>query len=73
MNKYASPSKIKAMTSVRFPRKYLASISGKTLNTSKQKIVKEKKKEKQIKRSINNTRGWLWFETFLAMQQCHAR
>lgn len=47
MNEYPSPSKIKAMAYLRFLRKYLASISGKKLNTSKQKIVKEKKMEKE--------------------------
>ena len=52
MNEYPSPSKIKAMAYLRFLRKYLASISGKKLNTSKQKIVKEKKWKK--KRSVNN-------------------
>lgn len=47
MNEYPSPSKIKAMAYLHFLRKYLASISGKKLNTSKQKIVKEKKMEKR--------------------------
>ena len=53
MNEYPSPSKIKAMAYLRFLRKYLASISGKKLNTSKQKIVKEKKNGKK-KRSVND-------------------